>query len=121
MTLSLPHLIPAYLDWLSASNRPQEHTDEPDKFPVPQAPSLCRYHPDIHALNQHGSLTQPQGSFVQDESFTGHLHRALDNSPGNTSIKKSLQVLGNLVWNYSTMRTETGPQHLHPEMKIGAP
>lgn len=120
-TLSLPHLIPAYLDRVLASNNPQEDTGEPAKFPVPQAPSLCHYHPDIRGQNQHGSLVQLQKSFVQDESFTGHLHRALDNSSGSISIKNCLQVLGNLVWNCSVMRTETGPQHLHPENKIGAP
>ena len=120
-TLSLPHLIPSYLDRVLASNSPQEHTSEPAKFPVPQAPSLCQYHPDIHAQNQHGSLVQLQKSLVQDESFTGHLYGALDNSLGNISIKNSLQVLGNLVWKCSIMRTETGPQYLHPENKIGAP
>lgn len=119
--LPLPYLISAYLDRFLASKSPQEHTGEPAKFPVPQAPSLCQCQPDTHAQNHHGNLVQLRKSLVQDESFTGHLHQALDNSPVNISIKNFLQALGNLVWKCSLMRTETGPPHLNPENKIGAP
>lgn len=37
------------------------------------------------------------------------------------ALKKSLQVLGNLAWKFSIMRTENFPQNLHYDKKIGAP
>lgn len=109
----------------------QQHLREffiPWSTQVSQLNSQSPKHPLCASMiqtNTHRTILETwwngRSSFWQGKPFTCHLHRALDNSPGNISINKSLQVLGNLVRKCSIMRTETGPQHLHSENKIGAP